>query len=216
MTESPAASGSSRLPRYLTFEEFIAHPSDEHAEWVNGEVIPMHSGQENGEIGAMVGGSKDHSSVSKFLVRLLSSFAEFHRAGEVYYEPFMMRLAPGKPARSPGVLYVSNEHADRLRDQYLDGPADLVVEVISPGTAATDRGTKYFEYEEAGIPEYWLIDPLRRVAEFYRLGTAAVYELVPTPQGTYESVMLPGLTLRVSWLWDRPPMAEVEAALGLR
>ena len=55
----------------------------------------------------------------------------------------------------------------------MDGPADVVIEIISTGSRSTDRRTKFAEYEQLGVPEYWLIDPLRRQAEFYvyRKGT---------------------------------------------
>ncbi|MEJ7756097.1 MAG: Uma2 family endonuclease [Nocardioidaceae bacterium] len=52
---------------------------------------------------------------------------------------------------------------------YLDGAADLAIEIISPESIGRDRGEKFVEYEAAGIREYWLIDPERRQAEFYRL-----------------------------------------------
>ena len=41
----------------------------------------------------------------------------------------------------------------------LSGPPDLVVEILSPGTAARDLGLKLEQYEIAGIPEYWIVDP---------------------------------------------------------
>lgn len=95
---------------------------------------------------------------------------------------------------------------------YLDCPADLVVEIISQESIERDRGTKFVEYEAAGIPEYWLIDPLRNWAEFYQLDENGCY--IPAfagRQGIYESPMLPGFCLRVDWLWQMPlpPVLDV-------
>ena len=52
---------------------------------------------------------------------------------------------------------MASERLDRVHRTYLDGPADLVVEIVSPESAGRDRGEKYYEYEAAGIPEYWLL-----------------------------------------------------------
>ncbi len=71
--------------------------------------------------------------------------------------------------REPDVLFIANDHLDRLKPPYLDGPADLVIEIISPESVKRYRGRKFFEYQAGGVAEYWLIDPAVQVAEFYQL-----------------------------------------------
>jgi Uma2 family endonuclease len=78
------------------------------------------------------------------------------------------------------------------------------VEIISPGSQSIDRGDKYYEYEEGGVREYWLIDPLRKKAEFYLLGRNGQYRLAPTEGDVFRSVVLKGLWLDVGWLWRKP------------
>lgn len=46
-----------------------------------------------------------------------------------------------------------------MKETYLDGPADLVVGIVSPDSVGRDRGEKFYEYAQGGVPEYWLIDP---------------------------------------------------------
>jgi Uma2 family endonuclease len=100
---------------------------------------------------------------------------------------------------------VAREHLERLKTNYLDGPADLVVEIVSPGSRARDRGDKFYEYEQAGVPEYWTLDPQRKQAEFYQLGGDGIYHLVPVgDDGVYHSAALKGLWLKVDWLWQEP------------
>ena len=66
-------------------------------------------------------------------------------------------------------------------------------------------GEKFYEYERAGISEYWLIGPQTKRAEFYQLMAAGQYQLMPPDaEGAYRSVVLPGLWLRVEWLWEEP------------
>lgn len=151
--------------RKVSLEEFYQQlDEDTHAEWVQGEVVPM----------SPISG--EHQSISEFLLVLISTYARHHQLGEVRYEPFQMRLASS--SRSSDILFVANEHLSRLQPTYLDDAADLVVEVLSPESRARDRGEKFYEYEEAGGREYWLIDAERKQAEFYQLGEDGVYRTV--------------------------------------
>jgi Uma2 family endonuclease len=80
-----------------------------------------------------------------------------------------------------------------------------VIEIVSPESGPRDRGEKYYEYEAAGVREYWLIDPERQHAEFYRLNKQHRYDLIsPDDQGIYRSHVIPGFWLKVGWLWQRP------------
>jgi len=181
-------------PERMTYEQFLASTDENtHAEWVDGKVVFM------GPV------SREHATASQFLLEIISCFASVKRLGEVYADPFQMKTGPDLPGRAPDVIFVANENLGRLKLNYLDGPADLVVEVISPENRARDRGEKYYEYEEGGVREYWLIDRPRKKAEFYQRGPDGFY--VPMPVGTdgrFASVVLPGFWLQVDWLWQRP------------
>lgn len=181
-------------PADMTYEEFLAwEGGDSHVEWVGGKVIPMSPV------------SRAHADVGLFLLNLIKHFADARRLGEVYYEPFQMKTGPDLPGRAPDILFVAQAHLDRLHDTYLEGPADLVVEILSPGSRAVDRGQKFFEYEEGGVPELWLIDPQRQQAEFYQRGPDARYRVVPNDaEGRYQSRVLAGFWLHVGWFWQRP------------
>jgi Uma2 family endonuclease len=176
----------------LSYEDFLAWADENtHAEWVDEEIIMSSPA------------SIRHQRIAQFLFTLMAFFAERQHLGEIIIAPFQMKLAHS--GREPDVLFVANAHLGRLTETYLDGPADLVVEVISPDSVGRDRGDKFFEYQEAGIPEYWLIDPLTVRAEFYQLDADGRYQLVqPGPDGVYHSKALPGFWLRVGWLWQDP------------
>ncbi|MDQ3665490.1 MAG: Uma2 family endonuclease [Acidobacteriota bacterium] len=108
-----------------------------------------------------------------------------------------MKTGADLPGREPDILFIANDHLERLKDTHLAGAADVVVEVISPESLVRDRGEKFYEYEKGVVGEYWLIDPLRQLAEFYRLDDG-VYRLAPVDEdGIYRSAILPGLWLRV-------------------
>jgi Uma2 family endonuclease len=107
-------------------------------------------------------------------------------------------------SREPDVLFVAREHASRLTENYLDGPADLVVEVVSDDSVHRDRHKKFKEYQKEGIPEYWIIDPRpgKQRADFYYLDEDGDYALFATEDDEkVASRVIDGFWLRPSWLW---------------
>ncbi len=181
-------------PEKMTYEEFLAWADeDTWAEWVNGEVIILSPA------------SKRHQDLATFLAASLRFFVDARQLGLVLTAPFQMKIGPDLPGREPDIIFIASERIDRLRDTYLDGPADLVVEIISRDSRARDRGDKFYEYEQGEVREYWLLDYLRRQAEFYQLGVDGIYRPVPIgADGIYHSAVLEGLWLDVEWLWQEP------------
>jgi hypothetical protein len=72
------------------------------------------------------------------MVGVLGAYAEVHRVGRVLDGPFQMKRA--RSGCEPDVQFLTNAHLDRLKKAYLDGPADLAVEIISPESVGCDRG----------------------------------------------------------------------------
>lgn len=182
----------------ISFEEFLAWcDEDTWAEWVDGEVVMLSPASDR------------HQDLVRFLTAVLSVFTEVRGLGVIRPAPFLMRTGPELPGREPDLLFVTASHLDRLKEAYLDGPADLVVEIVSPESRLRDRGEKFAEYELGGVPEYWLIDPDARRADFYRLDPDGRYQRVAVgTAGVYRSEVVPGFWLRVDWLW-REPLPEV-------
>jgi Uma2 family endonuclease len=187
--EKPAAT----QPHKISYEEFITQTSDgAWAEWVDGEVIFMTVANENFD-------------VTFFLAALLRHFAEAHDLGRVFGEPFQMKTGPNLPGRAPDAFFVAKENLIHLKKFFFNGPADLVIEVISTESRTRDRGEKFYEYEEGGVREYWLIDPQRKQAEFYQRDTNGYYQMISADEtGSYHSQVLPGLWIKVEWLWQEP------------
>ncbi|MGQ9497927.1 MAG: Uma2 family endonuclease [Desulfotomaculales bacterium] len=189
-------------PGRMTFEEFLAWGNeDTWAEWVDGEVV------------ILTPAATKHQRIARFLGDFLGNFVLLRQLGEVLHAPFTIKLPPPLArGREPDVVFINRERLHHLKATYFDGAPDLVVEITSPESFARDRGEKYVEYEAAGVKEYWLIDPDRRQAEFYRLGEDGRYRLITADaEGIYRSEVIPGLWLRVAWLWQDPPPAGVEA-----
>lgn len=99
--------------------------------------------------------TRTHQRIVLFLYNALLAFTQGKRLGEVLVAAYPVRL-PEK-FREPGIVFMLAEHADRLGEDYADR-ADLVVEVVSQDRRR-DLEIKVAEYAEAGIPEYWIVDP---------------------------------------------------------
>jgi Uma2 family endonuclease len=190
-------------PATMTYDEFLAWADEDTlAEWVDGKVVMTSPA------------SAQHQYLAIFLATTLSTYVTVHDLGTVLTSPFQMKLA--RSGREPDVLFVAKEHLARLQPTLLQGPADLVVEIVSDESVARDRGTKFEEYREAGIPEYWLLDPRIEQAEFYHLDERGRYQRAPVDEeGVYRSRVIPGLWLRVDWLWQRPLPSPTRALLEI-
>ena len=93
----------------------------------------------------------------------------------------------------PDVFWVSKQNtACKLgADGYWHGAPDLVIEILSPGTALRDRREKFALYEKHGVREYWLADPATQLVEVYRLKDRKFERVgVFGPEDSFESAAL--------------------------
>jgi Uma2 family endonuclease len=179
----------------MSFEQFLTTDFGEGArvEWVNGEVVHM----------APV--SNEHADLQSLLNSLIRSFADAQRLGDVRCEPFVMKLGKDLPGRSPDVMFIAAANRSRLKKAALFGPADLVIEVVSPDSRKRDREQKYSEYQQGGVNEYWIIDPAKKIADFFALDASKKFQKIALDADRiFRSRVLPGLWLRVDWLWGSP------------
>jgi len=178
----------------MSLQEFLEWADEDvWAEWEDGEVIFLSPA------------SFGHQKIVGFLATLLHLFLEERDMGEVLTAPFSMWLPVSKRVREPDILVVLKENLDRIKKNFLDGPADLVIEIVSEDSVLRDRGMKFAEYELDGVKEYWLIDPDRERADFFVLGEGGRFERkLPDGRGFYHSAVLKGFRLNVNWLWQSP------------
>jgi len=177
---------------YIGFEEYLEMDVEgAYLEWIDGKVI-----------GFMPNNLK-HQEILGFLMMIVRLFVETKGLGKVIQAGYAMKLESQRRGREPDLIFVRKENAALLKHNYLDGAADIVVEIISPESVERDRKTKFTEYETAGIKEYWIIDPENEQAEFYRLGEQGFYQLIELTEGVFYSEVLPEFFLRVEWLWEK-------------
>lgn len=187
----------------MTYDEFMEWADEDTlAEWVDGSVVMTSPA------------SARHQNLVVFLQNILAPFAAIHDLGSIMIAPFQMKLEHS--GREPDVLFLAKVHHDRLRETRIEGPADLVIEIVSPESRVRDRGEKFYEYSAGGVPEYWLLDYEFEQAEFFQLDAQGRYQfIVPDADGIYHPPSLPGFWLRMEWLWRRPLPDPVQTLLEI-
>ena len=176
----------------VSFEDYLEHYAANFCEWVDGEVIRMSPVHDY------------HDKLSLYLAVLLEAYFEIKPIGTVRHDPFVMKLAEINVSREPDLQVILNTNPGTLTPTYMDGPADICIEIVSPESVTRDHGEKFEEYEKGGVPEYWIIDAIHKETRFYRLNEEGIYvRQVEDADGNYRTPNLPGLVLHVATLWQQ-------------
>ncbi|MEP7290634.1 MAG: Uma2 family endonuclease [Chloroflexota bacterium] len=175
----------------VSLEEYMEIYAADYCEWVEGVVIKM-------------AGSLKHNDLIAYMRQLLMAYFELLPIGRTISQPFVMRLpAFPKRRREPDLLIVLKSNPNKILDTYLDGAADICIEIVSEESVERDHGDKFHEYEKGGVPEYWILDPLRHEPRFYQLDENGRYiRQVEDAAGNYRTAALPGFVLYVPTLWE--------------
>ena len=191
----------------ISYAEFLSRDDEGNcAEWVDRHVIRLPPA------------TNTHSDITLFIAALLRCALDSRQSGVVVMAPFNMKTGPDLPGRSPDVLVVTSEHLSRIREDHLEGPADVVFEIVSESSRTVDRVDKFREYQTGGVREYWIIDPERQTVQLFELGPDSTFhDVACRDDGAYHSEVLPGIWIDPRWLWSKPlpPMTDVLRLWGL-
>ena len=133
-----------RIETY-TYEEWLLWDEGVRAELYDGELVMM------------APPSQRHQEIISELNGQLWQFLKGKQC-KVFPAPFGVRLnADENTVFEPDIIVVCD--MTKLDGKICNGAPDLVIEVLSPSTAKTDRNYKYRKYQQAGVREYWIVDP---------------------------------------------------------
>jgi Uma2 family endonuclease len=149
----------------------------------------------------------DHQYVVWQLDQTLGRFVHENKLGVVLVAAFDIRLPAGlTDPVEPDVIFFRTGNQPRSGARFFEGVPELLVEVLSPRTRRRDETVKFDAYREAGVSEYWIIDPRNRTVVIHRLSEdrRRYVELCRGGEGeTVRSAVLPGLEVPVGPLF--PP-----------
>ena len=158
-------------------------------EFINGEVI-MHSPA-----------LSRHLMATKRLFRLMDTHCLTRKCGEVHVEKAMTSFP--RNDYEPDIVFFGLAKSALITPDTLRFPIpDLVVEVLSPSTAARDRGVKYADYAAHGVREYWIVDTVTEAVELHRLAGGSYPAVEPQTDGVLISDVIPGLEIPVRAIFD--------------
>ena len=144
-----------------------------------------------------------HQDVSGELFVLMRSYVRTHRLGKVLDAPCGVRL-PNQPIPlEPDILFVRQDRRAIMQQNYVEGAPDLTVEVLSPSNSEYDLETKKNQYEQAGVAEYWIVNPWEETVMVYRLHEGGYGEaLLLDKDQTLASSQIAGFSIPVKQLFD--------------
>jgi Uma2 family endonuclease len=175
--------------RPLTYDDLLQMPADGN----RNEII-------GGELIVSPAPAWIHQRCSYLLTRLIGDYVDREQLGQVYFAPNDVRLSPHDVVE-PDLLFIREDRLDIYRGlTAVQGPPDLVVEIISPSSQETDPGRKFDLYAASGIPEYWLVDPAVRRFQIFVLRDDR-YEAVVEDDGRLHSEAIPGLVVEPATLF---------------
>lgn len=165
-------------PVAYTSEDYWALPDGERAELIDGVLYDM------------APPSRKHQEIVGGIYRAIANHIDAHDGPcKVYVAPFAVNLdACDANWVEPDVLVVCDP--SKLSDRGCEGAPDFVAEVVSPSSRKHDYALKMCLYEEAGVREYWVVDPEAGRTTVYRYEATGPMPLVypfsvPVPMGIY-------------------------------
>jgi Uma2 family endonuclease len=175
----------------FTYEDYQTMPESMigHYELLDGDIVMVPSS------------TTAHQRILRNLGYLLMQFIRRHGWGELFYAPCDVVLGQGKEREvvEPDLLFITRQRRHIVTEKEIQGAPDLVVEILSSGTEARDRGYKRVLYGRYGVREYWIIDPQTQSVEVYALGEEglALQRTYGCAQ-TMESVLFPGMSIELA------------------
>lgn len=178
-----------------TYLDYLRFQFKERVELLKGRIIKMSPAPNN-----------NHQWVLNNLIETLHAL--FRRQPcRVCIAPFDVRLFPLKSGRDrtvvqPDICIICDE--SKFDGQGCAGAPDLVIEILSPGNSKNEMSIKYELYQEAGVKEYWIIEPSNRVVLVYVLKGGKFIGLRPFVENmTVESVLFPKFRIKIEDVFYR-------------
>ncbi len=125
-----------------------------------------------GELYMVPAPTTTHQRVSRKLFTVLNGYVSLRGLGEMFFSPIDVILGQGdaREVAQPDIVFIAEARRGIIQLHGIEGPPDLVVEILSPGTQERDRGYKRMMYARHGVGEYWTVDPEARTVEIYAGG----------------------------------------------
>ena len=172
----------------FTYEDYINLPESEERRY---ELIA-------GEIHMVPSPVPQHQDIVGKLYMIISRHVQAHGLGRVFVSPLDVVLSK-EDVLQPDILFISKGRESIITERNIQGAPDLVVEVLSSGTADRDRTLKRTRYLKFGVREYWIVDPESKSIEVLKAGQSDFETVRVYSEGaTATSPILEGIQVDVT------------------
>ena len=156
--------------KIYTSEDYWNLPDGERAELIDGKLY------------AMAPPNRIHQYLIFSIARKIADYIDSNNGKcKVYLSPFAVNLnADDKTYVEPDISVICD--ANKLTDKGCNGAPDLIVEVVSPSSRKMDYNIKNAKYTEAGVREYWIVDPEKERTTVYHYEDDAAPAIIPFDQ----------------------------------
>ena len=182
------------LSKQYTYADYLLWQFSERVELIRGFIKKMSPAPK-----------RIHQGISMNFSRELSYFFKKNACG-LYAAPFDVRLPiPSKKRDTtvvqPDICIVCDK--SKLDEAGCNGAPDLIIEILSPGNTKHDVDTKFSLYEEAGVKEYWMVEPLEKLVFIYTLQNEKYIGLKPFSEDeTIKSPLFPDLQISLKDIFE--------------
>lgn len=172
---------------FYTSEDYWNLPEDERAELIGGKLY------------AMAPPNRVHQKLISEFTQIIGRYIKLqHGNCEVYPAPFAVNLnADDKDWVEPDISVICDKN--KLTDRGCSGAPDFIIEIVSPSSRRHDYSTKNALYSDAGVREYWIVDPAKERTTVYRYEEDAAPAIIPFDQ-SIQSGIYKDLSITVSEL----------------
>ncbi|HEY7330758.1 MAG TPA: Uma2 family endonuclease [Gemmataceae bacterium] len=151
----------------------------------------------------------DANDLFCWLLTIINIYVEEKQLGHIFGSRVACRL-DDRNAPEPDILFVCDEHSDRIHRGGVEGPPDLALEIVSPESVERDYKKKRKQYQRFGVSEYWIIDEEEKSVVLLRRNRRGRYQEIPPRRGIFRSEVMTGFWLDPTWLWPpRPPRLAI-------
>lgn len=169
-------------PNTYTADDYWNLPEGERAELIDGQLY------------AMAPPIRIHQKLVSQFTKIFGEYIDAHQGFcEVYPAPFAVNLnADDKTYVEPDVSVICDKN--KLDERGCNGAPDLIIEVVSPSSRKHDYSIKNTLYSQAGVREYWIVDPEKERTTIYRYEEDAAPTIIPferdIPVGIYQELSI--------------------------
>ena len=141
--------------KIYTVEDIYDLPDGQRAELIDGNLYNM------------APPTRQHQQIILYLARKISDYIDEKKGScEVDLAPFAVFLnEDNRNYVEPDISVIYDKN--KLTDKGCNGAPDWIIEVVSPGSQRMDCMMKLFKYRTAGVKEYWIVDPLKKLVTVY-------------------------------------------------